>query len=156
MDLSFLVKPGRLFSDVFVCLYVLNDMKCNTHTGVGTSDVFASYTDDPLLLTFARQFCDTLGRRTAMELKAQVWGGGVHGGPLSGVPSSMERWCARVLYECVVYDKPVALFLYLQLHHAALTIHWINSLTQTWSIRIALELFCLSSSFRTRRVFTFF
>lgn len=145
-----------MFSDVFVCLYVLNDMKCNTHTGVGTSDVFASYTDDPLLLTFARQFCDTLGRRTAMELKAQVWGGGVHGGPLSGVPSSMERWCARVLYECVVYDKPVALFLYLQLHHAALTIHWINSLTQTWSIRIALELFSLSSSFRTRRVFTFF
>jgi len=116
---------------------------------VGTSDVFASYTDDPLLLTFARQFCDTLGRRTAMELKAQVWGGGVHGGPLSGVPSSMERWCARVLYECVVYDKPVALFLYLQLHHAALTIHWINSLTQTWSIRIALEYYSCKGKLRS-------
>ena len=109
-------------------------------TGVGTCDAVASYTDDPLLLTFARQFCDTLGPRTVTGLRAQMWGSAAYGGPLSGVPSSMERWCARVLYECVAYDKPVALLLYLQLHHAALSAYWINSPSQAWSLRIALEL----------------
>jgi len=116
---------------------------------VGTCDIFASYTDDPLLLTFARQFCDTLGPRTTTGLRSQGWGGGAHGGPLGGVPTSMERWCARVLYECVAYDKPVALLLYLQLHHATLTAHWINYPTQAWSLRISLEYYSLESQMRS-------
>jgi hypothetical protein len=130
------VNTINLLLLVFLLIYDYSKV----FTGVGTCDIFASYTDDPLLLTFARQFCDTLGPRTTTGLRSQGWGGGAHGGPLGGVPTSMERWCARVLYECVAYDKPVALLLYLQLHHATLTAHWINYPTQAWSLRISLEL----------------
>ena len=100
--------------------------------------------DDPILLTFARQFCKNLRSHALSEMKAHVWGGGACGGPLGGIPSHMERWCARVLYECVACDKS-ALFFYMQLHHAALTYHWTTQSNHAWSLRATLKSLCLSS-----------
>ena len=74
----------------------------------------ASYTDDPVLLQFARQFCDELPRgtpprsskKTSIAAAQLVLGGGGVGvgasarKPLGGAPScTLERWCARVLRE---------------------------------------------------------
>mmetsp|Transcript_2517 Transcript_2517/g.8467 ORF Transcript_2517/g.8467 Transcript_2517/m.8467 type:complete len:127 (-) Transcript_2517:348-728(-) len=77
--------------------------------------------------------------------QAQIWGGGAYGGPLGGAPSHIQRWCARILHECVAYDKPMVLLLYMQLHHAALTIHWAKHSHHAWSLRMTLEFYSRAS-----------
>ena len=103
------------------------------------NDVLASYTDDPLLTAFAREFCDDLCTPTNVAPRAQIRGGRTPGGLWGGTAYPMDRCCARILYECVAYDKPAALILYLQLHHAALTIHWRTCTTVAWTLHVALE-----------------
>ena len=93
------------------------------------------HADDPLLLTFARQFCDNLGAHVNFGHDPQALGFDC----VLGKVTSVEHWYARILYECVACDKPAALTLYLQLHHAALSIWWKACSAQIWSLRIALE-----------------
>ena len=102
-------------------------------------DVLTSYTTDPLLFAFAREFCDNTFNCQAVGPLAQFWGSGRFGSLLKGIVLPVDNWCARILYECVARDKPTAMPLYLQLYHAALTIHWKTSATQAWSLGVALE-----------------
>jgi len=109
---------------------------------VGTSGIIAPYTGDPLLIAFARQFCD----RVSISLpkfesahRAKLCNDRVFLRPWVEGQVPMERWSARILYECIAYDKPVALILYLQMHHAATMIQSQPFLAQAWSLRIALE-----------------
>mmetsp|Transcript_13328 Transcript_13328/g.46314 ORF Transcript_13328/g.46314 Transcript_13328/m.46314 type:complete len:1280 (+) Transcript_13328:1580-5419(+) len=105
--------------------------------GTASADVLAAYTDDPLLLDFARNFCDE-------DLNvATVWGGGADAA--LGAPCAVERWCARALYECVARDKPQVLLLYVQLQHAALTLRSSGNAAMAWSLRLTLEYFSASA-----------
>jgi len=113
--------------------------------GVGTCNDLASSTDDAHMLNFARYFCDDIDSNDSMTARSFIWGGGVSGGPLGGVSSSMGQWCSRILYECVTQDKPAALILYLQLHHTALYIGWVHSCVQDWSVHATLEHFMCCS-----------
>ncbi len=99
-----------------------------------TGDEIAAYTDDKLMINFARHFCGQVG-----DGRSHTWGGGVSGASLGGIPSSMGRWCSRILHECIACDKPTALILYLQLHHIVLCMGWTQVFTQRWSIRATLE-----------------
>jgi len=108
-------------------------------TGMSPVDVLTSYTTDPLLFAFAREFCDNTFNCQAVGPLAQFWGSGRFGSLLKGIVLPVDNWCARILYECVARDKPTAMPLYLQLYHAALTIHWKTSATQAWSLGVALE-----------------
>lgn len=114
---------------------------------MGTSDIVASYTGDPLLLGFARQFCDCVGHNLpsfASEQKANVCNDRAFVSPWVEGQNPMERWSARILYECIAFDKPAALILYLQMHHATITIQSQPFPAQAWSLRIVLEYFSTS------------
>mmetsp|Transcript_27281 Transcript_27281/g.84115 ORF Transcript_27281/g.84115 Transcript_27281/m.84115 type:complete len:164 (-) Transcript_27281:279-770(-) len=107
--------------------------------GVGTSDDMTSYTDDPVLLTFARHFCENILMHERLDLRCRLWCGGSRSSPLGGLPSPIERWCARVLYDCVANDRPAVLPLYIQLHHTSLTLSSIQHQMQAWSVCVAIE-----------------
>mmetsp|Transcript_27279 Transcript_27279/g.84101 ORF Transcript_27279/g.84101 Transcript_27279/m.84101 type:complete len:125 (-) Transcript_27279:279-653(-) len=98
-----------------------------------------SYTDDPVLLTFARHFCENILMHERLDLRCRLWCGGSRSSPLGGLPSPIERWCARVLYDCVANDRPAVLPLYIQLHHTSLTLSSIQHQMQAWSVCVAIE-----------------
>jgi hypothetical protein len=59
---------------------------------------------------------------------------------LGGAPVSIEKWCARALYECVAQDKPqVLLALYLMFQHFALTLKYSASSLVAWNLRLAID-----------------
>jgi len=110
--------------------------------GMSPVDVLTSYTTDPLLFAFAREFCDNTFSGQTTGPVAQFWGSGRFGSLLQGIALPVDAWCARILCECVARDKTAAMPLYLQLYHAALSIHWKTSVTQLWSLGVALQSDC--------------
>jgi anaphase-promoting complex subunit 1 len=108
-------------------------------SSMASGDILASYADDPALLVFAREFCDDMHAKGVSN--AELWGGGRSDCLVKELMFPIQAWCVRVLKECVARDKVAALPVYLQLYHAALTIHWkrTSSAQASGSLRMALE-----------------
>lgn len=104
---------------------------------IGTNNL-TSYTDDPFLLTFARHFCRNIILHDQLDLRCRIWGGGSRS-PIGSLPSPIGQWCARVLHDCVANDKSAVLPVYIQLHHAALTLNSTQYRIHAWSICVAIE-----------------
>lgn len=140
--------PGTLHNPLRLLEPWTRQVKLYYEIGVGTSAIVAPYTGDPVLVAFARQFCDHVSVSLPDSESAhrpQVRNDRVFLSPWVEGQAPMERWSARILYECIAYDKPAALILYLQMHHAATTIQSQLFPAQAWSLRIALE-YCAASN----------
>jgi len=96
-----------------------------------------SYMNDPVLCTFSRYFC----RRVVSDTQTQVWLGAMPISRFDCAPLSIVRWCTRVLNECISSDNVIALPMYMQMHHSALTLDSSWHSSQAWSLCVALRYF---------------